>query len=160
MKFQLFLKESELKAFGYKCASLIPQHPPFVFLIRGDLGSGKTTFVKHLIQGLTSKNTKVTSPTFTLVNIYDSAKGQIWHADLYRLQNPSELEETGLIEALYANICLVEWPEMLDPYLVSDYLDLSIKIGNDDARCFTFSARGKEYEQYLTKLFEVKKDIS
>ncbi len=93
--------------------------PPFSVLLYGDLGSGKTTFsqffIRHLID---NKNETITSPTFNIVQIYESSKiGPIWHADLYRLKHPDEVQELGLLEAMYKNVCIIEWPEFLEPYL-------------------------------------------
>lgn len=102
----------ELQSFACDFASSISA--PHVVNLFGDLGAGKTTFVKsaiHSIVGL--RDVDVPSPTFTLVNIYDSIMGEIWHADLYRLKYASEIEELGLLEAIQRNICFIEWPEIL-----------------------------------------------
>jgi tRNA threonylcarbamoyl adenosine modification protein YjeE len=91
--------------------------PPLVVLLHGGLGAGKTTFSQFFIgRLLIDKSQSVTSPTFNIVHIYDSTKGPIWHVDLYRLENSSEIEELSLLEAMHQYICLIEWPDLIMPY--------------------------------------------
>ncbi|MDR3224588.1 MAG: tRNA (adenosine(37)-N6)-threonylcarbamoyltransferase complex ATPase subunit type 1 TsaE [Holosporales bacterium] len=91
---------------------------PFSILLTGDLGAGKTTFAKLFIGPLLiDKTQKVTSPTFNIIQIYETKKGPIWHADLYRLKNKEELFELGLIEAMSDSICLIEWPLLLRDHI-------------------------------------------
>ncbi|MCF3974397.1 tRNA (adenosine(37)-N6)-threonylcarbamoyltransferase complex ATPase subunit type 1 TsaE [Paracoccus salsus] len=89
--------------------------PGDALLLDGPVGAGKTHFARAFIrarQGDAAED--VPSPTFTLVQTYDDPQGtEIWHADLYRLSDPSELDELGLDEALDRAICLIEWPDRL-----------------------------------------------
>ncbi len=87
-----------------------------VVLLYGDLGAGKTTFVRGLIQSLCGADTNVVSPTFTLVQSYETDKGTIHHYDLYRLEagDAAALAELGWEDGLVCGITLVEWPERLD----------------------------------------------
>ena len=78
-----------------------------VILLEGDVGAGKTHFARALIQSLLDTPEDVPSPTFTLVQTYQTPKGDIWHADLYRLTSPLEIEELGLTDAFETGICLV-----------------------------------------------------
>lgn len=87
--------------------------PGDCLLLEGHIGAGKTHFARHLIQSLLPVFEDVPSPTFTLVQVYDGADCEIWHADLYRLGAPDELEELGLSEALDSAICLIEWPDRM-----------------------------------------------
>lgn len=124
----------ELQSFACDFASSLSG--PHVVTLFGDLGAGKTTFVKSAIHSFVGlKDVEVPSPTFTLVNIYDSIRGEIWHADLYRLKNASEIEELGLLEALHRHICFVEWPEiMLEALPNRNRTDIFINILDDRYR--------------------------
>ncbi|MEL7261014.1 MAG: tRNA (adenosine(37)-N6)-threonylcarbamoyltransferase complex ATPase subunit type 1 TsaE [Pseudomonadota bacterium] len=80
-------------------------------LLEGSVGAGKTHFARALIQSILHVPEDVPSPTFTLVQTYETTRGPLWHADLYRLSDPGEVEELGLTEAFDTAICLIEWPD-------------------------------------------------
>ena len=89
-----------------------------ICLFQGELGAGKTTFVRLLINNLyllnnLPKPASIASPTFPILNTYDLNSLQIYHYDLYRIQNLKELEELDFFENLNNNITFIEWPEML-----------------------------------------------
>jgi tRNA threonylcarbamoyladenosine biosynthesis protein TsaE len=70
---------------------------------------------------------RVTSPTFNIVQIYETSIGDIWHVDLYRLNNINEIEEIGILEAMQESICLIEWPELLDDLIQSrEYIKICL----------------------------------
>ena len=89
-----------------------------ICLFQGELGAGKTTFVRLLINNLyllnnLPKPASIASPTFPILNTYDLNSLQIYHYDFYRIQNLKELEELDFFENLNNNITFIEWPEML-----------------------------------------------
>ncbi len=84
-----------------------------VVLLEGPIGAGKTHFARCLIQSLLELPEDVPSPTYTLVQVYQTRAGEVWHADLYRAGGPDEVVELGLDEAFDQAICLVEWPDRL-----------------------------------------------
>lgn len=95
-------------------------------LLHGTVGAGKTHLVRAVVQALMGRDEHVPSPTFTLVQTYDTPAGEVWHADLYRLSHRDELTELGLEAALGRAICLVEWPERLGPLAPADALRLAL----------------------------------
>ena len=101
-------------------------------LLSGEVGAGKTHFARALIQSLLTQVEDVPSPTFTLVQVYDTLAGAIWHADLYRLGDIGEVEELGLTEAFETSICLIEWPDRLGDAAPSDALSLHLTDGADE----------------------------
>lgn len=102
--------------------------PGDVLLLEGDIGTGKTHFARCLIQSLLRIPEDVPSPTFTLVQTYDAADCEIWHADLYRLTSPEEVVELGLTDAFESAICLVEWPDRLAELVPANALTLSFRL--------------------------------
>ncbi|HEY2662350.1 MAG TPA: tRNA (adenosine(37)-N6)-threonylcarbamoyltransferase complex ATPase subunit type 1 TsaE [Caulobacteraceae bacterium] len=94
----------------------------------GPLGAGKSTLARGLIRALTRPDEDVPSPTFTLVQFYDSPTLRLAHFDLYRLTRPEELEEVGLDEALDNGAVVIEWPDRLHGHLPPDRLDIEIAV--------------------------------
>lgn len=84
-----------------------------VVYLAGDLGAGKSTLARGLIRSLTSPDQEVPSPTFTLVQTYEGRDFDIAHFDLYRLETPEDIYETGLFDMTEDHLCLIEWPERL-----------------------------------------------
>ena len=89
-----------------------------VIFLYGEMGVGKTTFIKYLINGFQKKNrvklTEVTSPTFNLLNEYQINKIKINHYDLFRLKNPKEIENLDLFADMLSTITMVEWPQIIE----------------------------------------------
>ena len=108
-------------------------------LLEGPVGAGKTHFARCLIQSMLGWAEAVPSPTFTLVQTYDTEKAEIWHADLYRLTSPDEVIELGLDEAFETAICLIEWPDRLGSLVPSDALRLQFVTVDDETREITAS---------------------
>ena len=100
---------------------------PTIILLNGTLGMGKTVFARALIRTLSGNpDLEVVSPTFTLLQTYDSDIAPIYHYDLYRIENPEDILELGWEDACYEGITIVEWPERLGAYKPSQYLDITL----------------------------------
>lgn len=99
-----------------------------VFALRGPLGAGKTTLARGFITARTGIDEDIVSPTFTLVQIYDEESFPIWHFDLYRLNQPTDVLELGWEDAVSGGICVVEWPERLGPLLPAARLDVALSM--------------------------------
>ncbi|MEQ9490125.1 MAG: tRNA (adenosine(37)-N6)-threonylcarbamoyltransferase complex ATPase subunit type 1 TsaE [Alphaproteobacteria bacterium] len=128
---------------GRALASVVQQAD--VIALWGNLGAGKTTLARGLIQASLPGGEDVPSPTFTLVQTYpwDVAGGEceIWHFDLYRLEDPSDALELGIEDAFFDHISLIEWPEKLGPYLPDDRLDIRLEQETDPVDGPTKSGR-------------------
>jgi len=137
-----FQKVSEIEL--QRIAENLSSHlsAPFTVCLWGDLGAGKTTFCRALIRSLCPHVEHVPSPTFTLIQEYVSAHGPVWHCDLYRLKSMEEIEELGLLDALYDKICLIEWPERLGHFLPENRLDLRLTIAADLNRTIKMQCQG------------------
>jgi tRNA threonylcarbamoyladenosine biosynthesis protein TsaE len=121
-------------------------------LLTGDVGAGKTHFARSLIQSLLATHEDVPSPTFTLVQVYDAASGEeIWHADLYRLSDPTETEELGLTDAMENAICLIEWPDRLADLRPNDALDITLAATDvEEHRILTATWSASRWDTKLT----------
>ncbi len=127
------------KALAVRLAPLLRRHD--VIALRGALGAGKTTFAQFLLQVLGVQG-DITSPTFTLAQVYETPRFPIYHFDWYRLKTPQEVEELGFDEALGDGVCVIEWPEKAESYLPPSLGVLSLRFGMDAeaVRCVTIEA--------------------
>jgi tRNA threonylcarbamoyladenosine biosynthesis protein TsaE len=133
--------EHALPALAAALATALPEGS-FVAL-RGDLGAGKTTFVKAVAAAAGIDPTEVVSPTFGLIHEHVGPRGHLVHADMYRLTCPDELAETGWDDAIdRATWVFLEWPERIGPALPAHRLDVTIEIDGPTARTFTLTAHG------------------
>ncbi len=105
-----------------------------IVTLSGDLGAGKTTLASTIIQHLCGADTVVTSPTFTLIQPYESEQCPIYHADLYRLESPEECYNLGLDDLFGSGICLIEWPEKAEGFLPTPSLHITLSYGADGIR--------------------------
>ena len=109
-----------------------------IFLVHGDMGAGKTTFIKAVCAEL-GVTTPVSSPTFAIVNEYAGATNRIYHFDFYRLKNQTEALDMGCEEYFYSgDYCFIEWPEKIPDMLPPNYLTVTITVLNDGAREISF----------------------
>lgn len=103
--------------------------PHRVFAFEGQMGAGKTTFIKKLCEEMGTKDV-VNSPTFAIVNVYDVEqpyRGEVYHFDCYRLKDIREAMDFGAEEYLYSdNYCFIEWPDMIAPLLPDDTVRVKI----------------------------------
>ena len=104
-----------------------------VVLLYGDLGAGKTAFVRGLAEGLGASADDVSSPTFTLIQEYRGGRVPLLHVDLYRLDNPREVEDLGLDELGESAVLAIEWAEKL-PRLADGAVAVRITHGDGDTR--------------------------
>lgn len=101
--------------------------PGMVILLSGDLGTGKTVFAQGFADGL-GVDDIVNSPTFTIMNVYDSGRLPLYHFDVYRIADSSEMEELGYEEYFYGDgVTLVEWPEMIEDIIPEDAVGIKIE---------------------------------
>lgn len=109
--------------------------PGRALLLYGDLGMGKSSLARAVVQALAPDVADVPSPTFTLMLSYDVSSGgepvTCWHVDLYRIESVSELAELGLEELMESAITLIEWPERLEGDLPKDYISCHFTIAPD-----------------------------
>jgi tRNA threonylcarbamoyladenosine biosynthesis protein TsaE len=140
--------EDETRAFGARVAGVLRGGD--LLGLRGDLGSGKTCFVRGLADGLGIAAHKVRSPTFTLVNEYSGGRLPLYHIDLYRL-SPSPVDRMALREYLYGHgVCAVEWFERFAE--AAPHLDVAFTYVSTDEREIVVRADGPRYSAVLTQL--------
>lgn len=104
-----------------------------VAFLYGDLGAGKTTFVKRLVHRLGSED-DASSPTYSIVNEYDVSGGKLYHIDLYRLNDEQDALEIGIEDYLYSGVyCMIEWPQVIEK-LVDAAVEIRITTEEDQSR--------------------------
>jgi tRNA threonylcarbamoyladenosine biosynthesis protein TsaE len=135
---------AETAALGARVARLLRAGDTVT--LAGPLGAGKTVFARGLIQHFLPGE-DVPSPTFTLVQTYETAQLSIWHVDLYRLKAAGEVRELGLDDALERGALVIEWPDRMGATLPADRLDIIFEGGGDenepdDERTIKVIARG------------------
>ena len=119
-----------------------------IILLYGEVGVGKTTFIKFLINSLQKIDkidiSEITSPTFSLMNQYKLNKYEIHHYDLYRLNNEKDILSLNIFEDFYNKVILIEWPEILGKLKPRNTIDINFEYGeNFNSRYLTISAYEK-----------------
>ena len=128
--------EDETAALGRELAASLSAGD--VLLLYGDLGAGKTAFVRGLAEGLGVERDEVSSPTFTLIQEYRGGRLPLFHVDLYRIDDPREFDELGLDEIAEDGVLAIEWAERLAARLKpSRYVAVRIEHGDGDSRLIT-----------------------
>ncbi|MGH6729262.1 MAG: tRNA (adenosine(37)-N6)-threonylcarbamoyltransferase complex ATPase subunit type 1 TsaE [Sphingomicrobium sp.] len=128
--------EAETAALGAALADLA--RPGDVITLSGPLGVGKTALARALLKAL-GHDGEVPSPTFAIVQPYEELQLPVWHSDLYRIEDPAELEEIGL-DCAEEGLLLVEWPERAGQGAWRDALRLTLDFADDGARRLTADA--------------------
>lgn len=135
--------ENETMLVGEKLAKTVGKG--VVFTLVGDLGAGKTHFVKGFVKGLGSDEL-VTSPTFTLLNVYERCKVPVYHFDMYRLEDISEAQELGFDEYFdlknLDGIVMVEWPEKVNGLIKCPHIQIRIENLDSNKRKIVIASNG------------------
>ncbi len=140
----------ETVKFGKDIAKYI--RPKDVIALVGELGCGKTTLVKGIAEGLGVKNANyVNSPSFVLIREH-KGRTNLYHLDLYRLDNISDIEGLGMEEYFYSDgVTVIEWAEKAEGLLPQEYLRIEIDILGGDCRQITLKSFGKRYENISSR---------
>lgn len=118
----IFFTADELQDAACHFAEML--RPGDTIVLRGDLGSGKTTWTQGLARGL-GVTEDVTSPTFVILSEYTSGRLPLYHMDAYRLERPEEVYDLGFDDLLcHDGVFVIEWPENIEPLLPDDYLEI------------------------------------
>jgi tRNA threonylcarbamoyladenosine biosynthesis protein TsaE len=122
--------ERETVSLGKRFAKRL--RPGDVVATYGELGTGKTRFIKGICEGL-GVHKHVTSPTFTIINEYEFSGGVVYHLDFYRVESLDEIRDTGFEEYLtLGGICLIEWADRVRPLLPDHRYDVTFSPGTDE----------------------------
>ncbi|WP_312516895.1 tRNA (adenosine(37)-N6)-threonylcarbamoyltransferase complex ATPase subunit type 1 TsaE [Anaerospora sp.] len=136
-------------SFGRQLGQLLQEGS--VLCIIGDLGAGKTLLVQGIAQGL-GLNEEITSPTFTVMNVYEGTI-PVYHFDLYRLESPEQLVDIGFDE--YTNgggIAIIEWPDKFPGFMPDSYLRIELIKTGDNDRLIKVSPQGAHHHLLYEEL--------
>jgi tRNA threonylcarbamoyladenosine biosynthesis protein TsaE len=140
---QQTFKSVEMKDLDELAKKLIKQHPLKIWLMLGEMGAGKTTFVKSFCKALQVVD-NMSSPTFSIVNEYKTeSQSSVFHFDFYRIKNQQEAFDIGVEEYFYSNeYCFIEWPERIPDLLPEQFMQVSIAIENENQRTIQVTQHG------------------
>jgi len=143
----------EIRNLGFRISRLLS--PGFVVYLSGDLGTGKTTFSKFIINSLIPK-TEVSSPSFSIMNVYRSPNLDIVHCDFYRIKNVHDIQELCIEDFLETSALVIEWPKagiMLHPNI-----EIELEFGNQkDTRNVRFTFPSAEDQRQIEKILNMGK---
>ncbi len=138
---------------GIAAALAASARPGDVIALSGEVGTGKTSFAQAFIHPLLKAPEPVTSPTFTLVQRYETKwSWQIVHADLYRVKHVAELAELGLEDAFEQYVMLVEWPHIAEHFLPDDRLNIHLDDQPQHGRTMTLHTHSERWKQAIAEL--------
>lgn len=140
--------ETDTKNFAKLFASKLANQD--VIILTGELGSGKTKFTEGIL-GYFGLENEISSPTFTIVNEYQTDSINIYHFDVYRLEDSSEFYEIGGEEYFENGICLIEWGELIKDALPKNHLQITFHKDekNENIRILTIETNSKKWEDYF-----------
>lgn len=144
--------EDETKNFAFNLASKL--NVGDIIVLSGDLGSGKTKFTEGFLKYFNLEN-EISSPTFTIVNEYKNKDINIYHFDVYRLEDSEEFYAIGGDEYFNSGICIIEWGELIKDVLPNDYIHISFERDNsdDNTRILNIQTHGTKYD-YILNIFK------
>ena len=140
--------ELETKQLAKKLASKLNLGD--IIVLSGELGSGKTKFTEGILSYFNLSD-EISSPTFTIVNEYDTKNVPIYHFDVYRLEDADEFLAIGGEEYFEKGICIIEWGEIIQDILPKDYIKISFSRNNENEniRNLTIETFGTKYDKYF-----------
>ena len=140
--------EDETKNFAFNLASKL--NVGDIIVLSGDLGSGKTKFPEGFLKYFNLEN-EISSPTFTIVNEYKNKDINIYHFDVYRLEDSEEFYAIGGDEYFNSGICIIEWGELIKDVLPNDYIHISFERDNsdDNTRILNIQTHGAKFDNIL-----------
>jgi tRNA threonylcarbamoyladenosine biosynthesis protein TsaE len=125
--------------------------PGDAVLLSGDLGAGKTVFVQGIARGMGFEGT-VSSKSFVLLGEYQGRQSKLYHADLYRLEEPRQAEELAVDEYCADGVLVAEWPERAPHVFPRDHLDVHIEMTGERTRALSLKANGPRSNEVLARL--------
>lgn len=140
--------EDETKNFAFNLASKL--NVGDIIVLSGDLGSGKTKFTEGFLKYFNLEN-EISSPTFTIVNEYKNKDINIYHFDVYRLEDSEEFYAIGGEEYFNSGICIIEWGELIEDVLPNDYIHISFErdSSDDNTRILNIQTYGTKFDNIL-----------
>ena len=140
--------EDETKNFAFNLASKL--NVGDIIVLSGDLGSGKTKFTEGFLKYFNLEN-EISSPTFTIVNEYKNKDINIYHFDVYRLEDSEEFYAIGGEEYFNSGICIIEWGELIEDVLPNDYIHISFErdSSDDNTRILNIQTHGTKFDNIL-----------
>jgi len=145
----LSTSEKQTQILGQAIAQFISKDT--LLLLKGDLGTGKTTLTQSIVKEIDSA-LKVKSPTFVIAHEYRS-EVLIYHVDLYRIENEIDFYDIGILELIREDtICIIEWPDLFIDMLPQAYIIINIEILDDTSREFKLISKGAKHEKFLKNI--------
>lgn len=148
----IFNSSSELDTINFAKDLASKLNAKDIIILTGELGSGKTKFVQGILSYFGLED-EISSPTFNIVNEYNTKSFPIYHFDVYRLEDVSEFYEIGGEDYFQNGLCLIEWGELIKEALPSDFIHISFKKddNNDNLRILNIETYGKRFENFFRK---------